>query len=119
MDDTGYVNYPLGAAKTHDDALAPFALNCEIVGPIQRQLAALSFAGKVRGASEDPETHVQRLEFGAIAGQPAHWRAVVSYGMPAFYSSKSAPGNARPGGGALVAQLGPDEFLVTGVHARG
>jgi hypothetical protein len=29
-----------------------------------------------------------------------------------------APGNAEPVGRALVAQLGPDEFLVTGVSAR-
>ena len=118
MDKTGYVNYPLGAARIDDDALAPFALNYEIVGPIQRELAALSFGGKVRGVAEDPETHVQRLEFAPVDGQPAHWRAVVSYGQPAFYSSRPAPGNAKPEGGALVAQLGPDEFLVTGVHAR-
>jgi hypothetical protein len=29
-----------------------------------------------------------------------------------------AKGNKTPEGGALVAELGPDEFVVTGVHSR-
>jgi beta-galactosidase GanA len=118
MDETGYANYPLGAAKIDDASLAPFALNYAIVGPMQGEIAALSYAGKVRGTAEAPDTHVQYLDFAPEDGKPARWRAVVSYGMPAFYSSKPAPGNPKPEGGALVAQLGPEEFLVTGVHAK-
>ena len=118
MDKTGYVNYPLGAAKIDEETLAPFALNYALVGPMQREVAALSLAGKVRGTSESPTEHVQRLEFAPDGDKPARWRAVVSYGMPAFYSSRPAPGNKTPEGGAMVAQLGPDEFLVTAVHAK-
>ena len=92
IDKTGYVNYPLGAEKIDDDALAPFALNYELVGPMQREIAALSYAGKVRGVAESPTEHVQRLEFAPEQGKPAHWRAVISYGLPAFYSTKPRRG---------------------------
>ncbi len=118
MDKTGYVNYPLGAAKIDEEALDRFVLNYALIGPMQREVAALSYAGKVRGTSESPTEHVQRLDFGSENGKPAQWRAVVSYGMPAFYSSKPAPGNKTPMGETMVAQLRPDEFLVTGVHCK-
>ena len=112
MDATGYVNSPLGAARIDDDGIAPFALNYSIFGPMDRLIAKLNFEGKVQAVSEDPSVHVQTLDFGA-------WKAVVSYGLPQFGGwGKSAPGNNPASGGAMVAQLGPNEFLVTGVHAR-
>ncbi len=118
MDQTGYVNYPLGAARVDNETLAPFALNYAIVGPIQRELARLIAADRVRGAAENPAVHTETLTFAALNGKPAQWTATVSYGLPSFYSTKPAPGNEKPEGQALVAQLGPDEFLVTGVHCR-
>jgi beta-galactosidase GanA len=42
----------------------------------------------------------------------------VQYGLPSFGSGKPAPGNAKPEGEALVVELGPDEFLVSGAHCR-
>ncbi|HEY0785957.1 MAG TPA: DUF5597 domain-containing protein [Acidobacteriaceae bacterium] len=109
---------PEDSERVDGDAPSPVALNYQIVGPMQREIAALSFAGKVRGSSEDPLTHTQQLQFAPEGGVPARWEAVVSYGQGASYSSRPAPGNEKPIGGALVAQLGPDEFLVTAVHAR-
>lgn len=35
-----------------------------------------------------------------------------------FGAGNPPAGNMTPDGGAMVAQLGPDEFLVTAVHAR-
>ena len=112
MDTTGYVNAPLGAARIDNDAIAPFALNYSLFSPMDRVVAKLNFQGRLQAVSEDPAVHEQTLDFGA-------WKATVSYGRPQFGGwGKPAPGNDPASGGAMVAQLGPDEFLVTGVHTR-
>ncbi|MGC2162501.1 MAG: DUF5597 domain-containing protein [Silvibacterium sp.] len=111
MDFTGYVNFPLGAAKISDETLKPFAENYAIAGPMQRELAKLNFEGKLQAVSEDPAVHRQSMDFGP-------WKVAVSYGLPQFGSGPEPKGNPTPSGGALVAQLGPNEFLVTGLHAR-
>jgi len=46
------------------------------------------------------------------------WSATVTYGVPQFWFQGEPPGNPEPVGAALIAELGPDEFLVTGYHAR-
>ena len=112
MDTTGYVNAPLGAARIDDAEIAPFALNYSIFSSMDRVIARLNFEGKLQAVSEDPAVHEQTLDFGT-------WKAVVSYGRPQFGGwGKPAPGNDPANGGAMVAQLGPNEFLVTGVHTR-
>lgn len=110
MDDTGYYNYPLGAAKLDEATLESFAQNYALVGPFARQLAALSYAGKVWGASEPSDTHVQQISLG-------DWQVSAAYGLPQFGSQPPA-GNPTPSGGFLVAELGPNEYLVTGYHVR-
>ncbi|MGC0774004.1 MAG: DUF5597 domain-containing protein, partial [Candidatus Acidiferrum sp.] len=44
------------------------------------------------------------------------WQATVSFGFPQ-YDGRRPPGTTDAHGVALVAQLGPDVFLVTGVDA--
>ncbi len=111
MDATGYVNYPLGARKIDAKTVAPFGLNYRIFEPMDRVIAKLNFEGKVQAVSEDPAVHTQTLHFGK-------WDVVVEYGMPQFGNGMKPKGNQPPDGGAMVAQLGPNEFLVTAVHAR-
>lgn len=111
MDTTEYVNAPIGATRIDDDALAPFALNYSIFGPMDGVIARLNFEGKLQAVSEDADVHTQTLDFGK-------WKAVISYGLPQFGNGKVPMGNTPADGGAMVAQLGPDEFLVTAVHAR-
>lgn len=111
LDLTGYANAPLGAAVVDDKLIDLFGLNFEIAGPMDRELAKLNFEGKLQAVAEDPQVHTQNLEFGP-------WTATVSYGLRVFGRAFNAPGNPEPVGRALVAQLGPDEFLVTGVSAR-
>jgi beta-galactosidase GanA len=81
------------------------------LAPMQRQIAALAFKGQLWGAAEPTEVHEQRLEVGD------GWRAHLTYGRPTF-GPDAAKGNAKPAGGALVARLGPDEYLVTGSYVR-
>jgi beta-galactosidase GanA len=113
MDFTGFSNAPLGAPKVDEAALAPFALNYEIFAPMDREIAKLNFEGKLQAVSEDPAKHEQTLTFG-------DWKVFVGYGLPGFgaQNDQGAKGNDPADGGAMIAQLGPSEFLVTGVHTR-
>jgi beta-galactosidase GanA len=110
MDFTGYANYPLGAPKVDRETLEPFALNYRLAAPMMRELAGLAFRGKLHGVAEEPGQGSQQV---SVAG----WQATVAYGLPQFGMGKP-PGNPQPVGGALIGELGPDEFLVTGYHCR-
>ncbi|MEO8736800.1 MAG: DUF5597 domain-containing protein [Edaphobacter sp.] len=109
LDYSGTANFPLGAPRVDEKTLAPFSLDYEIAAPMQRELARLNFEGKLKGVSEDPGVREQTLDFG-------RWTAVVTYGNPRF--PKAPVANAEPAGGALVAQLGENEFLVSAIHAN-
>ena len=112
MDATGYLNAPLGADRIDEETIAPFAQLYHALGPMGGVVAKLNFEGKLQGVSEDPAAHTQTMSF-------AKWTAKVSYGLPQFGGwGLTAPGNKKPQGGALVAELGPDEFLVTGAFSR-
>ena len=111
LDLTGYANAPLGAPVVDEKLIDLFAHDFELIGPMQREIARLNFEGKLQAVAEDPAVHEQTLTFGS-------WTATVAYGLRVFGHAANAPGNAEPTGRVLVAQLGPDEFLVTGVSAR-
>jgi len=91
--------------------LASLAENYRLLGSMDRELAQLLFAGKVQTAVEEPMLDSVSLDFGK-------WKANVRF--------EDASDNSRPqtgmeklnAGRALVAQLSPDEFLVTGIDAR-
>ncbi|WP_111641517.1 DUF5597 domain-containing protein [Marinimicrobium alkaliphilum] len=133
MDDTGYMNYPLGAPTFDDQVIENFAQVYRLVAPWAREWARLSFEGKVWGASEpggdremsqriwnaeaspeeleqQAETFTQHLDLG-------RWQAEVTYGRPMFWI-EPPEGNDPPSGGALIAQLDDDEFLITGLNSR-
>ena len=83
--------------------------NFALIGPMDREIAQLEFDGKLKTAVEEPGQAAQELDFGG-------WQATVSFGFPQP-DGRRAPGTKDAHGAALVAQLGPDEFLVTGVDA--
>ena len=83
--------------------------NYALIGPMDREIAQLEFEGKLKTVIEEPGQATQELDFG-------NWQATVSFGLPQM-DGRPAPGTKDAHGVALVAQLGPDEFLVTGVDA--
>jgi beta-galactosidase GanA len=111
LDLTGYANWPLGALVVDEKLIDLFAWNYKLAGPMDRELAEWEFEGKLKATAEDSAVHTQTLELGP-------WTATVAYGLRQFDRRTAPPGNAEPVGRALVAQLGPDEFLVTGLSAR-
>ncbi|WP_414647738.1 DUF5597 domain-containing protein [Dyella sp.] len=111
IDYTGYVNWPLGAPKADEAAFEPFAMNYRLLRPMSELIATLSYAGKVWGVSEPEHEHSQEIDMG-------DWRAKVSYGLPTFGPTEQPPGNKTPKGGVLIAQIGKNEYLLTGYFAR-
>lgn len=111
MDYTGHVNFPLGAERIDKDLIAAFALNYELVGPMQQEIAKLNFEGKLQAVAEEKGVPSQSLDFGP-------WKATISYGLPQFGPGNHPAGNVSPMGRALIAQLGENEFLVAGFFSR-
>lgn len=85
------------------------ARNFGMVAPMDREIAQLEFDGKLKTAVEEPGAATQELDFG-------NWQATVAFGFPQP-DGRRAPGTKDAHGAAIVAQIGPDEFLVTGVAA--
>jgi hypothetical protein len=92
-----------------DDPWSAHARNFALINPMDREIAKLEFDGKLKTAVEEPGQAMQELDFGA-------WQATVAFGFPQ-HDGRRAPGTKDAHGAALVAQLGPDEFLVTGIDA--
>ena len=76
---------------------------------MQREIAHLEFDGKVKTAVEEPGEATQEVDFG-------DWQATVAFGFPQR-DGRPAPGTKDAHGTALIARLGPNEFLITGVDA--
>lgn len=119
FDYTDYANYPLGAKAINAETIAPFAENYRIVGPMDREWAKLAFENNVWGVSEPDDHKAQSINMG-------RWSVKVEYqlwpfGLPEWHTVKPGdipPGTDKPNGGVAVAQLGADEFLIFGLHAR-
>jgi hypothetical protein len=92
-----------------DVPAAGHARNFALLAPMVREIAKLNFEGKLKTSIEESGQGQQELDFGP-------WQATVRYGFPQ-QDGRRPPGTNDAHGVALVAQCGPDEFLVTGVDA--
>jgi hypothetical protein len=88
---------------------AAHARNFGLLAPIAPEIARLNFEGRLKTAVEGGGVPHQKLDFG-------EWQATISFGFPQ-YDGRRPPGTKDVHGAALVAALGPDEFLVTGMDA--
>jgi beta-galactosidase GanA len=119
MDFTNYSNFPLGAKAMMPEVIAPFAIEYKTLAPMAREWAKLAYENKVWGVAEPDDRKPQTLDLGK-------WTATVEYQLWPFGESSwtwlkklgPPPGTEKPGGGVAIAQLGPDELLVVGLHAR-
>jgi Domain of unknown function (DUF5597)/Glycosyl hydrolases family 35 len=92
-----------------EESWTAHARNFALIAPMSGEIARLEFEGKLKTAVEEPGQAAQELDLGG-------WRATVAFGFPQP-DGRRAPGTKDAHGAAIVAQLGPDEFLVTGVDA--
>jgi Domain of unknown function (DUF5597)/Glycosyl hydrolases family 35 len=92
-----------------DEPWKAHARNFALIAPMSREIAQLEFDGKLKTAVEEPGQTAEDVDFG-------NWQATVAFGFPQP-DGRRAPGTKDAHGAALIGQLGPDEFLVTGVDA--
>ncbi len=92
-----------------DEKWTAHARNYALIGPMDREIAQLEYDGKLKTAVEEPGTTAEEVDLG-------EWQATVAFGFPQM-DGRRAPGTKDAHGAALVAKLGPNEFLVTGVDA--
>lgn len=116
IDYTGYSNYPLGAKAVTPESLAPFASNYRLLRPIAGEWARRALEAKVWGAARPDDSTRRTLELG-------DWVAEVAFDQWQFgwadaewlEQEKREPAQNA---GALVAELEPNVYLVTGRNAR-
>jgi len=118
IDYADYSNYPLGSRYTDKRMVEPFAQVFAAFAPMGRQWARWAFEGRTHGVAEGDDRAPQTV---ALDG----WTATVSFrefqfGERAWLHDKNDTplGTEKPNGGLALAQLGPDEFVVVGQHAR-
>jgi len=136
MDDTDYNNYPLGTKIYNDQTIEEFAQHYRVIAPMMREWAQLSFENKVWGVAEPLDTSETQKIWNAEATPDEKseysknraaaltqtldlglWDVEVSYGRYMFWIDPPV-GNTPASGGALIAQLNENEFLVTAFKAR-
>ncbi|UWZ84570.1 GH35 family beta-galactosidase [Occallatibacter riparius] len=92
-----------------DEPWKAHAMNFALIGPMDREIAQAEFEGKLKTAVEEPGQTSSEINLG-------DWQATVAFGFPQP-DGRRAPGTKDAHAAALVAQIGPDEFLVTGIDA--
>jgi len=98
---------PRGWNILGDAPAGAHARNFALLAPMVREIAALNFEGKLKTSIEEVGKAQQEMDFGS-------WQATISYGFPQ-QDGRRPPGTNDAHGVTLVAQLGQNEFLVTGV----
>ena len=137
MDDTDYTNYPLGAKQYNDDTIEQFAQHYRALAPAMREWARLGFESRVWGVAEPLDTTTDTQKIWNAEATPEEkeqfakdrasaltqtldlglWNAEITYGRPMFWIAPPE-GNTPAAGGALIAQLNDNEYLITAHKAR-
>jgi hypothetical protein len=118
IDYTGYSNFPLGSKLTDKTMVEPFGKIYAAFRPMERQWAKWAFEGRTYGVAESDERTKQTVAL-------KNWKATVSFrewqmgDQPDSQDKKDFPPDTEsPNGGVAIAQIGDNEFVVIGQHAR-
>lgn len=137
MDDSGYMNYPLGEKVYSEQMIENFAKYYRLFANSASEWARLNYESQVWGVSEPlTKTEVDAMKAVPDASQAEKdaadkkiaqaltqkldlglWDVEVTYGRPMFFIAPPK-GNDPAIGGAAIAKLGDNEFLVTALQAR-
>lgn len=130
MDYTDYANFPLGAKVVNDQTIAPFAELYKLMSSWASVWASLSFEKPTWGVAEPHDSATDEAVWNAQVSDLSEnaseyqqtldlgrWNAEVSYGRPMFWIDPPT-GNHPSSGGALIARLDDDEYLITALRAR-
>lgn len=132
----GFANFGLdrlNVAQPLNQEMHAVVEGYRLLGSFTTELAALNFTGKLQTAVEEDGISQKELYFAADgtapsagmkppAGSGQTWRAIVSfpppYDPPAAPVSTTSDTTALHEGRAVVASLGPNQFLVAGIDCR-
>ena len=103
------IDRPLNPSTPAPLAPSPAAENYILLQPMVEQISQLNLDDKLQTTVEEKGTARQQMHFGDVD-------AITSFGFPQ-HDGEVPPGTPDLQGRALVAQLGPLEFLVTGFDA--
>ncbi len=113
-----YSNFPLGSKFTDKRMIEPFGKIYAAFRPMERQWAKWGFEGRTYGVAEGDDRAAQTLKM-------KNWKATVSFrewqfGEKQYFPNlKDTPANTEsPTGGVAIAQIGDNEFVIVGQHAR-
>jgi beta-galactosidase GanA len=118
IDGTGYSNYPLGAKEVDDEVIEAFAAPYRLLGPSMREWAAIAKDAETWGTTRVANEPDQDVVMG-------NWRIKFQYARWSFgeddwtwIERDDHPLKDEPIGGAMVAWLTPDVFLISGQHIK-
>jgi beta-galactosidase GanA len=118
MDATGYSNYPLGAKTLDDATIDAFGAAYRLMRPMAGAWARIALEHPTWGVAKSPDAADQSTVMG-------RWRVTAMFEQWEFgerdwtwIQRDPHPTTGKPIGGAAVAQLGPDEFVIAGDHVR-
>ena len=118
MDETPYSNYPLGAKELDEEVLGAWAAPYRLLAPAARDWARIVMDYRTWGVAKPADGSDQSATMGrwTLAARYARWQ----FGEDdwTWIARDEHPLQEEPVGGLLVAQLGPDEFLVTGTEVQ-
>jgi hypothetical protein len=118
MDATGYSNYPLGAKELGAAEIEAFASKYRLFAPMAAHWARIAGTKPTWGVAKGQDAADQHTNLG-------RWRITAMFELREFGERewdwlKGDPpvSKGQPVGGAVVAQLAADEFLVAGSDVR-
>ena len=118
MDDSGFSNYPLGAKELDAPTLAAFAAPYQLLAPAARDWARIAMDQPTWGTARGSDGSDQKHTMGRwrITAQYARW----PFGEDdwTFVERDPHPLADVSTGGAMLAQLDTDTFLLTGSDVR-
>jgi beta-galactosidase GanA len=116
MDATGYSNFPLGAQVLDDATIEAFGAKYRLFKPIARQWARIALDRSTWGTAKGFPSQSQTFGRWKVSAEYGQWE----FGEPEWLSPDTPPhpNKDKPTGGMVVAQLGPDEFLLSGSDVR-
>jgi beta-galactosidase GanA len=118
IDGSTYSNYPLGAKEVDDDVIEAFSAPYRLIGPVNREWAGIAASRPTWGTARGNDDADQSNTMGRwkITAQYARW----SFGEDdwSWIARDDHPLKDALLGGALVAQLDADTFLVSGSHLK-
>jgi beta-galactosidase GanA len=113
-----YTNFPLGSKDTDKSMAEPFGKVYAAFRPMERQWAKWAFEGRTYGIAEGDDRKSQSVNM-------KNWKATVSFREWQLGDRSWKPdmkdypaGTETPSGGVSIAQIGDNEFIIVGQHAR-